>query len=444
MRIRVFILSVLCYTMLCLHPLMGQKALKKQRRELYDLVHNSSVFSQFFTGFFIEDAVTGEILFEKDADKYFTPASNVKLITFYTALNVLGDSLNIWRVAEKDGQLIIQGTGNPLWRHPAFQSVEQPEPWKTSGLPVQLSFDNWKGTRFGSGWSWADYPYYYQVERSPIPVHGNYIRFKRDSSGKWTTSPGQWLNEVTLEKENKSLKPRIYREEADNKFMANKVAFDTSFNLLVPFRTNPETILKIFREDIQQPVSQFKLNAHSDLTFTDYKILMPDTLYRFFMQESDNFIGEQLMILCSDKKFGYLDPEKFIAFARDSILFDLPQKPVWADGSGLSRYNLFSPKDMAFILKKLLNMMPQERLFSLLPAGGVSGTISGSYKGQGNKPFVYAKTGSLSNNHCLSGYVVTNSGKVLIFSFMNNHFVEGSTIVKNEMNKVLTYLRDTF
>jgi D-alanyl-D-alanine carboxypeptidase/D-alanyl-D-alanine-endopeptidase (penicillin-binding protein 4) len=170
---------------------------------------------------------------------------------------------------------------------------------------------------------------------------------------------------------------------------------------------------------------------------------MPDTLYRFFMQESDNFIGEQLMILCSDKKFGYLDPEKFIAFARDSILFDLPQKPVWADGSGLSRYNLFSPKDMAIILKKLLNMMPQERLFSLLPAGGVSGTISGSYKGQG-KPFVYAKTGSLSNNHCLSGYVVTNSGKVLIFSFMNNHFVEGSTIVKNEMNKVLTYLRDTF
>jgi D-alanyl-D-alanine carboxypeptidase/D-alanyl-D-alanine-endopeptidase (penicillin-binding protein 4) len=88
-------------------------------------------------------------------------------------------------------------------------------------------------------------------------------------------------------------------------------------------------------------------------------------------------------------------------------------------------------------------MMPQERLFSLLPAGGVSGTISDSYKGQG-KPFVFAKTGSLSNNHCLSGYVVTNKGKVLIFSFMNNHFVEGSAVVKKEMNKILTYLRDTF
>jgi D-alanyl-D-alanine carboxypeptidase/D-alanyl-D-alanine-endopeptidase (penicillin-binding protein 4) len=40
--------------------------------------------------------------------------------------------------------------------------------------------------------------------------------------------------------------------------------------------------------------------------------------------------------------------------------------------------------------------------------------------------------------------VVTNKGKTLIFSFMNNHFVEGSAVVKNEMNKVLTFLRDNF
>jgi D-alanyl-D-alanine carboxypeptidase/D-alanyl-D-alanine-endopeptidase (penicillin-binding protein 4) len=170
---------------------------------------------------------------------------------------------------------------------------------------------------------------------------------------------------------------------------------------------------------------------------------MPDTLYRYFLQESDNFIGEQLLILCSDKQFGFLDPDKFITFAKDSLLADLPQKPVWVDGSGLSRYNLFSPNDMIFILKKLLTMIPQERLFSLLPAGGVSGTISESYKGLG-KPFVFAKTGSLANNHCLSGYLVTNSGKVLVFSFMNNHFVEGSAVVRKEMNKILTFLRDNF
>jgi D-alanyl-D-alanine carboxypeptidase/D-alanyl-D-alanine-endopeptidase (penicillin-binding protein 4) len=321
--------------------------------------------------------------------------------------------------------------------------VEQPEPWKKSNLPVRLSFDNWKGSRFGSGWSWADYPYYYQVERSPIPIHGNYVEFKKDSLDKWLTTPGFWLDHLTFDATDKGKRPKIYRDEFENKFYANKVSFDTSFNLIVPFRTDVEAVLGIFRGDIQQPVSQLKLNAEEIVSFKNYKISIPDTLYRFFLQESDNFIGEQLLILCSDKQFGYLDPEKFIGYARDSLISDWPQKPVWADGSGLSRYNLFSPMDMVFILKKLYAMMPQERLFSLLPAGGVSGTISGSYQGQG-KPFVFAKTGSLSNNHCLSGYVVTNKGKTLIFSFMNNHFVEGSAVVKKEMNKVLTFLKDNF
>jgi D-alanyl-D-alanine carboxypeptidase/D-alanyl-D-alanine-endopeptidase (penicillin-binding protein 4) len=436
----IIVISFLCFGSI---SVSGQKTHKKDLKELDNLVHNSIIFNQHFSGLMIEDAVSGEILLKRDAEKHFTPASNVKLVTFYAALKVLGDSLNVWRVGEKEGHLVIQGTGNPMWRHPAFLSVEQPEPWKKSNLPVKLSFDNWKGNRFGSGWSWADFPYYYQVERSPIPIHGNYVQFKKDSLGKWLTSPGFWLDHLTFDATDKVKRPKIYRDEFENTFYANKVAFDTSFNLIVPFRTDVETVLDIFREDIQQPVSQLKLNAEELVSFKNYKVSIPDTLYRFFLQESDNFIGEQLLILCSDKQFGYLDPEKFIGYARDSLITDWPQKPVWVDGSGLSRYNLFSPMDMVFILKKLYAMMPQERLFNLLPAGGVSGTISESYKSQG-KPFVFAKTGSLSNNHCLSGYVVTNKGKTLIFSFMNNHFVEGSSVVKKEMYKVLTFLRENF
>jgi len=442
-KISFYFLNLFFLLFLCFNPVSGQKTHKKQLKELDHLIINSPVFKQYFSGFKIENAATEEVLFTKEADKYFTPASNVKLVTFYTALKVLGDSLNVWRVAEFEDQLIIQGTGNPLWRHPAFLSIDQPEPWKNSKLPVHLSFDNWRGTRFGSGWSWADYPYYYQTERSPIPIHGNYVQFEKDNLGNWLSSPGTWLNEITIDKNDLGSKPRIYREEFGNKFYANKKAADTLFNIVVPFRTDNESVLKIFREDIYQPVALFKLPRKSDISFTDYKIPMPDTLYRYFLQESDNFIGEQLLILCSDKQFGFLDPDKFITFAKDSLLADLPQKPVWVDGSGLSRYNLFSPNDMIFILKKLLTMIPQEKLFSLLPAGGVSGTISESYKGQG-KPFVFAKTGSLANNHCLSGYLVTNSGKVLVFSFMNNHFVEGSAVVRKEMNKILTFLRDNF
>ena len=74
-------------------------------------------------------------------------------------------------------------------------------------------------------------------------------------------------------------------DEFENKFYANKVAFDTSFNLFVPFRTDIETVLGVFRKDIQQPVSQLKLNAEDNLSFIDYKVSIPDSLYRFFLQE---------------------------------------------------------------------------------------------------------------------------------------------------------------
>jgi D-alanyl-D-alanine carboxypeptidase/D-alanyl-D-alanine-endopeptidase (penicillin-binding protein 4) len=437
-------LSAFLFFSLHVSPLSGQKNFKKQRKELSNLIDQSPVFNRHFAGFIIEDAATEEVLFSKDADKYFTPASNTKLVTFYTALKILGDSLNVWRVAEFEDQIILQGTGNPLWRHPSFKEVVQPEPWKKGTLPVRISFDNWRGTRFGRGWSWSDYPYYYQTERSPLPFHGNYIQFSRDTSGKWGSTPGSWLNEITINHNDLGEAPKINRNEFDNVFYANKKTAEAPFNLLIPYRTDNESVLKIFREDLQRPVSLFTLPRGSNLVFTDYKIPIPDTLYRFFLQESDNFIGEQLLVSCSDKLFGYLDPDKLIQYAMDSLLSDLPQKPVWVDGSGLSRYNLFSPNDMTVILKKLLRLMPRERLFNLLPAGGISGTISTSYQGTNGKPFVFAKTGSLSNNHCLSGFVTTNSGKVLIFSFMNNHFVGGSAVVKKEMNKVLTYLRDYF
>jgi D-alanyl-D-alanine carboxypeptidase/D-alanyl-D-alanine-endopeptidase (penicillin-binding protein 4) len=69
------------------------------------------------------------------------------------------------------------------------------------------------------------------------------------------------------------------------------------------------------------------------------------------------------------------------------------------------------------------------------------GTIRNWYGGQ-ESAYVYAKTGTLSNKHCLSGYLRTKSGRLLIFSFMHNNYVGSSTPVKEEMEKVLDWLRE--
>jgi len=94
------------------------------------------------------------------------------------------------------------------------------------------------------------------------------------------------------------------------------------------------------------------------------------------------------------------------------------------------------------VLEKLYQEYPSERLFRIFPAGGVNGTIQDSYPGKNGKPYVFAKTGTLSNNHSLSGYVRTNTGRVLLFSFMHNHYLGSSAPIRKEMQKTLEWIRD--
>ncbi len=75
------------------------------------------------------------------------------------------------------------------------------------------------------------------------------------------------------------------------------------------------------------------------------------------------------------KCLGVMNDEKIIDTLLKTDLKDLPQKPRWVDGSGLSRYNLFTPKDFVFILNKMKNEFGIERIKIIFPTGG-RGTLS--------------------------------------------------------------------
>jgi serine-type D-Ala-D-Ala carboxypeptidase/endopeptidase (penicillin-binding protein 4) len=59
-------------------------------------------------------------------------------------------------------------------------------------------------------------------------------------------------------------------------------------------------------------------------------------------------------------------------------------------------------------------------------------------------PYIYGKTGSLSNNHCLSGYLITKKGKTLIFSLMSNNFVVSGNELRKQMEVILKMVYEKY
>ena len=121
-------------------------------------------------------------------------------------------------------------------------------------------------------------------------------------------------------------------------------------------------------------------------------------------------------------------------------LADLPQKPSWVDGSGLSRFNLFTPQDFVSLLIKFKNEFGMDRMKRILPTGG-KGTLKNYY--HADSGYVFAKTGSLNGVICLSGYIYTIKNQLLEFSILvNNHNGSGSAI-RRDVESYVEYLRRT-
>lgn len=429
--------------LLCLpSPLAAQR--RSAPGQLEKLIEESPVFSRIFTGFALYDPESRTFIYQKDADKHFTPASNTKIFTLYTALHVLGDTLPVARYITHEGKLILWGTGNPLFLHPEMP-VDTTLIHFLRQRPEQLYFSghNFLDKRLGPGWSWADYQYTYQVEKSPFPMYANIVTFQREELREgFDIMPPYFRRHIAFNPRLDNERPNVLRDEHSNIFEYNAAALSgLPFSRSRPYRYAPSVITSLLTDTLHRPVQWLDLTQVEPEDATTIYMATPDTLYRRLMQQSDNFFAEQLMLMCSEKLYGVQETGRAIDYAIDSLFADAPDELSWADGSGLSRYNLFTPRTVIYVLEKLYRELPRERLLSIFPAGGLSGTIEKWYGGNPH-PYVFAKTGTLSHVHCLSGYVVTRRNKTYVFSFMHNNYLNRTNEVREEMQKTLEWIKD--
>lgn len=401
-----------------------------QKKELIDQHLNSDFYSTQFTGFYLYDPITNEELYNYNGNKFFIPASNTKIFTLYTAMKMLNDSIPAFKYQLINDELHVQGTGDPTFLHPKYKNTRAVDFLKNNGSKLIFHWNNFDEESFLPGWTWDDFRKDYAPERSQFPIHENLVSISKNGNSIKTFPT--YFEELTEIRE--MPEPRSFY---DNKFyISNKKR-----SAKVPFIVNETVIEKSLSQILGKPVDMVKSPmAREAKVFYSQK---SDDVYREMMENSDNFLAEHLLILASSTLPGKLSAAEIIAYAKQNLLKELKQQPEWFDGSGLSRYNLFTPQSFSQVLEKMYNEFPEERLFSIFPIGGKTGTIKNRYRDT-MQPYIYAKTGTLSNNVTLSGYLKTKSGRTLIFSLMNNNSVKNLSWIRNENEKLLRIVRDHY
>lgn len=401
------------------------------KRAMTRTVKHEETRLQNHIGIEIFDPGRNESLFAYQSEQYFTPASNTKILTLFAGLSILGDSVPSIKYYEQNDSLVFWGMADPCFLNPeCFNNFRLFEFLKTAPGALVFSGSNFSTDHFGPGWAWDDYSDYYSAERSPFSVYGNVFKLFPFPDGTLITPTyfTRFYSKGHAEDESK-----VVRKVFSNDFVfhpGNKGKFKS---FTVPFHSSNELIGELLQDTLRRQVTLSKKNVGAEAKIL-YSIPV-DSLYKVMMQESDNHLAEQLLLNCAAMLTDTLDPELAIRYMQKNYFQNYPDTAVWRDGSGLSRYNLVTPRFMIRLWNDIYKKVPRQRLFSILAAGGRKGTIQNWYRAE--KPYLFGKTGTLSNNHALSGYLVTKSGKTLIFAFMNANYVAPVKEVRTTMQRIL-------
>jgi len=416
-------------------------------------------------GVALADAATGQPLFGYNEAKYFTPASTMKLLSLTAGLTLLPDSLPSLRYFSRGDTLFFQGTGDPTFLHGDVPSRRAYAFLASRPEKVLAYCDIATVPAYGPGWTWDDFGYYFQPERTAFPVYGNTVRFYAAAPQLVRPRPGAAA--VALPQRVR-VAPRAFAPlteraspdfrlspDQDDEMHVYRAQLDNHFTFRpspkkwideVPYRTSRPLLLRLLGDTLRRAIvgTQWRPRPSLDAVRTLHG-LPADSLYRRMLRVSDNFLAEQLLLMTSTQ-VGYRDSlssQRAIRHLLKNDFKDLPDRPDWVDGSGLSRLNLLTPRTLTALLCRLHQQVPEPRLLSLLAAGGGQGTLRKRYfePGPPKVTWFWGKTGTLTHVCNLTGFVRCKSGRLVAVTFFNNSIPGDDQATRNTMQRLLGEVR---
>ena len=353
---------------------------------------------------------------------FMTPASNLKILTVLGSIFV-GDTIPIIKHNFSNDTLKISPTGFPLLAHPKYQNREL-EKFVNSFNHIEYHLSNTDLIKYGPAWAWDDLSYYFQAERSPMPIFGNVVKIIKKDNGDLISTPNNF--KINLDYNQKE---KINRPIDENVFSVNPSLIKLEDTIYHPFISSNKVIVDLLRNSLKTSVSL------SNNKLDNYQVLNSvnvDEIYSIILKKSDNLISESLAANISLRVNDTISVKKGIDIIKNSFKNNISRQMNLFDGSGLSRYNLITTEVLIISLERIYQMVGIERIKKIFP----NNFIIDNYE-----DFVWGKTGTLKNNYNYSGYIVNDKGRQYVFSIMINHFTEDIANIKNAIADFLIFLK---
>ncbi len=428
-------------------------------------------------GLLILDAESGQTLYDQNADKFFVPASNLKLFTTALALAKLGPDYRFRTTLETRGtistegalagDLILVGRGDPNLSNRKFpyqlkEEFDGPPERVLAELADALVGKGVKEIsgdivgddsyfprdRYPSGWEIDDMVWQYGAAISAIVVDDNTVTL--------TLTPGERPGDtvqtaIAPATQDFAVENDVVTSAADVKADLT-LTRDPGANLVVvrgtlPAKAAPRKLVLAIEEPAQHAAALLaellvergvKINGRAravhvpeatETTATPRAVLAEHVSVRLgdavklVNKISQNLHAEMLLRTAARQNGAWSTPEELAKYPEDfySAAGISPGDVLQSDGSGLSRHDLVTPRAIATLLKYAQAQPWFAAYYASLPVAGEDGSLEDRMKNSPAAGRIHAKTGSLEHVRSRSGYTETPGGRRLIFSFLSNN-----------------------
>ena len=425
-----------------------------------------------FWGVGVYDLETGEMLYSRNADRGFLPASNQKLFTTSAALDLLGSTHRYETTlhfngttddAVMRGDLMLDGSGDPTFGSLEMRTDDPLAAW--AERLAEMGVERIEGRLIGNDNAFDDRPYpdgwtvnyitrqkgrHLGASAGALSYRDNVVPLTIDA-----TQPGQPPraavqppgivsvdNRATTSARWRGSTLQVERTFSTNELvLTGSVARSYDGSIAVPVSDPTHFTLRSFEHELANAGIETNLTLvdidsmenppeRTSPLFASYSPPLRDII-SVVNKESNNFYAEQVF-----RSFGWGGSVRGAARRMNSFLrdADIDTRQInIADGSGLSRKNLVTPRALVKLLAHMTEHSERSAFLSSLPRGGERNTTL-DYRLNGE---VSAKTGSLEFVRALSGYAERPNGHRVAFVLFANNYTAPSYQITQTIDAVV-------